>query len=96
MKLVHPLISEIINLSNESKVNILVIENQKLFTRILTELYGQINNCKGEFVFSIDNSPKEISKNIEIINQFIPFEINKKTLIGKLLKKMENGLLIKE
>lgn len=89
MKLVHPLISEIINLSNESKVNILVIENQKLFTSILTELYGQINNCKGEFVFSIDNSPKEISKNIEIITQFIPFEINKKTLIGKLLKKMD-------
>ena len=69
MKLVHPLISEIINLSNESKVNILVIENQKLFTSILTELYGQINNCKGRFVFSIDNSPKEISKNIEIITQ---------------------------
>ena len=89
MKIVHPLISEIINLSNESKVNILVIENQKLFTSILTELYGQINNCKGEFVFSIDNSPKEISKNIEIITQFIPFEINKKTLIGKLLKKMD-------
>lgn len=78
MKIVHPLISEIINLSNESKVNILVIENQKLFTRILTELYGQINNCKGEFVFSIDNSPKEISKNIEIITQFIPLKLIKR------------------
>lgn len=89
MKLVHPLINEVINLSDETKINILVIENQRLYTGFLTDLYNQLNNCKGEFVFSIDNSPKEISKNIEIIAQFIPFEINKRTLISKLFKKMD-------
>ncbi len=89
MKLVHYLINENIDFSNELNVNVLILENQRFFTNILIDLFNQLDNNKGDFVLSIDNKPVEISKNVEIITQFIPFELNKRSLITKLLKKMD-------
>ena len=86
MKLVLYLIDEIVNLSNEEKVNIIVIENQNYFTDILTDFSNQVNKLRGKCVLSYDNSPIDMYKNLEIITEFIPFDINKKPLVNKLLK----------
>ena len=89
MKLAHYLINEVIQTDNEKSVNILVIENQNFFTEVLTDLSNQVCSVKGKFVLSKDNTPIEISKNLELITQFIPFELNKRTLVNKLLKKAD-------
>ena len=89
MKLVHYLMDEIIMLDNEDKVNMIVIENQKFFTEVLTDLSNQVNKIKGDFVLSYNNTPIDIYKYLEILTEFIPFDINKKSLVNKLLKRAD-------
>lgn len=90
MKLIHALIDNIIKLGDEEKVNLLVVENQKLFTVLLTDLFNQINKLEGRFILSYDNAPIEIFKNMELVTEFIPFEINKKSLLNKLYKRVNS------
>lgn len=89
MMLIHYLINKAIILDNENKVNVLVIENQNFFTEVLTDLSNQIFKMKGKFVLSINNVPVEIYKNMELITEFIPFDINKKSLVNRLLKRAD-------
>lgn len=88
MKLAYHLLSSPIKI-NEESVNILVIENQKIFSEILTDLSNQMNKTKGNVVLSYDNTPIEISKNMEVITEFIPFELNKRSILSKLLKRVD-------
>jgi CRISPR-associated protein Csn2 len=88
MKLAHHLLSSPLKITEE-KVNILVIENQKFFLELLTDLNNQVNKIKGNVVLSFDNTPIEISKNLEMITEFIPFELNKRNILSKLLKRAD-------
>jgi len=90
MKIMHPLFSEPINIDNEIKINNLVIENQKVFTNMLVDISNQINQYSGEFVLSIDHAPIDIHKNCELITTFVPFDINRKNLVNKLLQKIQS------
>ena len=89
MKLTHPLINVHIILDDEEKVSILVVENQHFFTELLIDLHNQINKISGKFVLSEDNKPIDIYKNVEVLSEFISFEINKRTLLNKLLQKAD-------
>lgn len=89
MMLAHPFINEHIMLDDEQKVNMLVVENQNLFTELIVDISNQINKYKGNFVLSNEHKPIEIYKNIEVLTQFIPFEINRRTLLNKLLQKAD-------
>lgn len=90
MKIVYPDINKVFNLSIEDKVNMLVIENQDLFTAFISDVNDQINGLEGRAVMSLDNNPVKISSNLEMISQYIPFDINTRTLITKLHKKFED------
>lgn len=90
MKIVYPDINKVFNLSIEDKVNMLVIENQDLFTAFISDVNDQINGLEGRTVMSLDNNPVKISSNLEMISQYIPFDINTRTLITKLHKKFED------
>lgn len=68
----------------------LVIENQDLFTAFISDVNDQINGLEGRTVMSLDNNPVKISSNLEMISQYIPFDINTRTLITKLHKKFED------
>jgi len=86
----HPLFLEPINIGNETKINNLIVENQKIFTNMLLDICNQINQFTGEFVLSRDNKIIDIHKYCELITTFVPFDINRKNLLNKLLQKIQS------
>ena len=83
MKLSYPSINKIFDTKIDA-VNTLVIENQNMLLTFLNDLYSQLCGFEGKTVISENNSPLSIEKNLELLSQFVPFEINKKNLINKL------------
>lgn len=77
MKFYYSGIEEVFNVCHEY-INTITIENQKLFSEICKDIYYQIEGNDGRTIVSIDNAPIDIEKNVELITQFIPFELNKK------------------
>jgi CRISPR-associated protein Csn2 len=72
----------------EDKVKSLVIENPKLFYKIITDIEWQLEGNQGTCIVSKDDKVLDTAKSIELITQFIPFDINKKTLINKTIAEM--------
>lgn len=92
MKLYFPQISEPICFE-EGIVNSLVIENSGLFFSLLQDFYLQTNGNEGFSVLSLNNTPIDFSKNAELISTFIPFDVNKKSLLNKLFAAFEKSAL---
>lgn len=88
MMIAHPQMDSLIDLSIE-KVNTLVIENPAFFRELLQDMNAQIQGYTGKRVLSRDNEPVDFSRNAEIIDSFLSFEINRKPLITKLIARME-------
>lgn len=88
MKFVHPEISRVFN-TEDAQVNTLVIENQRFMCRLLNELHNQIDGLDGQCVVSEDNVPVPCSKCAEILDTFVPFEINRKPLLTKIAAALE-------
>lgn len=83
MKLVHPDIQEHIELS-ENYISTLIIENQIFFMEVISDIFNQCHKQDGKCVVSVDNKVLDFSKNVEIITDYLSFDINKKTLITKI------------
>lgn len=77
----------------ENIINSLIIENQKLLYLLIDDIHNQLNGYDGDCVLSQNDIPLEISKNIELITSFIPFEINKKSLLNKIVLRLEKNSL---
>ncbi len=88
MKLVHPQIERKI-IFEENTFTGLVVENQKLFYRLMYDFVTQCGGSGGGFVLSENDVPVDMAKNAEIISQFVPFEINRKTLLSKIYSAFE-------
>ena len=88
MKFYYSGIEEVFNVCHEY-INTIIIENQKLFSEICKDIYYQIEGNDGRTIVSIDNAPIDIEKNVELITQFIPFELNKKSLLNKVISRVE-------
>lgn len=88
MKFVFPQLSAPIEFS-ENVLNGLIIENQGLFLSLIEDIHRQMNGYEGDSVLSLQNSPIELSKNAELITSFVPFELNRKSLIGKIISSLE-------
>ncbi|MCI8589934.1 MAG: type II-A CRISPR-associated protein Csn2 [Clostridiales bacterium] len=71
----------------------IVIENQKTFREFLCELYAALDGFPSKCVLSENNKILDMTKNIEIISEFVHFDINKKTLLSKIISSMENAAL---
>lgn len=92
MKLAHPELKLTIE-DSEKYINVLIIENEDFFRQTVQDIYDQINGLDGKYVISKNNEPIQWSKNAELITQYVPFEINRKTLITKLYNKMKKEAL---
>ena len=92
MKLAHPELKMIIE-DRENTVNVLVIENENFFCRTVQDIYAQINGLDGDYVISENNEPVQWSRNSEMITQYVPFDINKKSLLTKLYGKLKKEAL---
>lgn len=83
----------------ENQITVLVIENPKVYTDILWDIWNQVQGGEGEFILSEREKIKSISKEVECI--FNPFLLscNDKKVIGKLyqeLREQADSVLIEE
>lgn len=88
MRFVHPFINERFDLDN-GQVHTLVIENPRFFFKLLTDVQVQIDGCDGKAVLSENNSPIPFNRYAELLDTFVPFDINKKTLLTKICIALE-------
>lgn len=76
---------------NDSDVLELVVENHRILYNFISDIYEQIQGSEGSTILSDDDEIIKISKNTELITNYIPFELNEKRLVTKI-----QGLLEKE
>jgi len=89
MMLAHPQIDTVFDFEIH-KVNALVIENPLFFREFLQDINQQFRGHTGKTVLSDHYEPIGFSGNSELIDSFLSFEINRKTLLTKLLSRMES------
>ena len=88
MKFVCPDINHVFD-TEIGKVNSLIIENQKLFFEVITDISSQIEGFDVKSVMSEENKILTFSKNADLLTQFIPFDLNRKTLVNKAVSALE-------
>ena len=90
MKLVHPEFNYQIELK-ENIVDLIVIEDKKVFREYIGELYSQCMelNDSGRFVLSNEEKEIKLSKKVEIILDFYSLDINNKKIITKVYNKLK-------
>lgn len=88
MMLAHPQIDTVFNFSDDG-VNTLVIEAPTFFRQFLQDISLQVSGLEGTAVLSRDNMPIAFSRYAEVLDNFLSFEISKKSLISKLQSRLE-------
>lgn len=88
MKFVYPGISRVFKFDG-TNASELIIENRRMLCELLNDITRQIDGIHGEAVLSISDTPVEFGKHVEIIDRFVPFELNTKSLQTCLCKAME-------
>lgn len=88
MKIIIPEIDHVFECGGDSVCSI-VIENQQVFYNIVSDLYKQSQGEDGQAVLSDCNKNMSIAKFAEIISQFIPFDMNPKSLVSKINSRMQ-------
>ncbi len=89
-RIAHPDLSQAFAFE-ENTVLSWVVENPSFFRALVTDLYAQINGEHGRLVLSENYTPIDPSKHMELITQFVPFELNRKTLLGKICTAAEKA-----
>ena len=92
MKLVYKNMGHILDF-NEGCVNELVIENKKMFFDMVSSMAMQVDGLHGGCVLSIADKPVEFSKYVDMTVQFVPFQVNRKSLLTKLYAALEKKAL---
>ena len=95
MKLAYWELSDVIWTDN-GKLNSIIIENQSFMCRFVSDIYNQIDGNNGKIILSMNDAPITFDKNSEIIDRFINFDMNSKTVLSKLCSKIEDNALSSE
>lgn len=88
MKLVHPALEGTITFGEDS-IPCIVIENKKRFRSFICDMSAAIEGINTKLVLSQNEKMLDISKNVEIITDFINFDINRKALLNKMIAELE-------
>ena len=88
MKLVMKGIETILDCA-QNQICTVVIENQKLFYEVVEDIERQIQGLEGESVLSENNQILKMDKYAEQLMQFVPFDLNKKSLISRITSYMQ-------
>lgn len=92
MKFVYPNLHTIIE-TDDGYLHALVIENQELFLSLLRDMVRQIAGETGYAVVSEENSPLSFSKYVDVIDRFVPFDLNRKPLLNRIVSALEKDAL---
>lgn len=77
-------------------VNTVILENQSQYVRIVSDIVNQINGCDGKSIISSNKKIVAFDKYCELLDQFLPFEINRKSLITKIIGELEKNAISPE
>lgn len=88
MKLTYPEIDRVFD-TDVGDMNTLIIENPAFLVRLLTDIQTQIGGGYGEAVVSDKGAILDMSKSVEVLDTFVPFDINKKPLLTKIVSGLE-------
>lgn len=90
MKLAYPGFSFVLDTETDG-INTVIIENQKLMLQFIKDIKGQVSGDDGKAVLSDDGKIVPISKRLEFLDLFVPFETNRKTLLSKAYAAAEKA-----
>ena len=88
MRLVYPEYDISINIV-ENRTNILVIENPKVMSELLRELFCQAEGEEGKFVVSDNNGELNFAKAVHIVPNVFQLNCNERKIITRLYQLME-------
>ena len=88
MKLAYPELTAVFE-TGKGYIPTLVIENRCLMRKFLCDIAGQLNGNQGLTVVSDGDEPLEISRYVELLQNFAPFSVNQRPLITKILSLIE-------
>ncbi len=88
MILCHPQMETIMDFSG-TKAQTLVIEAPGFLRTFLQDLYDQIDGMEGELVLSEQDKQLPIGNWVEVMDNFLNFDMNKKHLLNKIIGQME-------
>lgn len=95
MILAHPQMNAILDFGGEN-VNALVVENPDFYRHLLCDLYGQLQGDDGMLVLSDKGKVLPISKWVELVDNCIHFDLNRKSLLNKICAAMERTAVSEE
>ena len=71
-------------------INTIVIENRTFFFSFIEDIYNRVSGFSGKSILGTgEGKLLDFSKNAEIFTSFVPFEINKKSLLSKIISAIE-------
>lgn len=88
MKLAYPAFSGTVSFSG-AVVPCFVIENQRLFRSLICDLRSAAEGYDSDLVLSKNERVIDISKNVELLTDFIHFDINQRPLLNKIASELE-------
>ena len=95
MKIVFPYLNTVFD-TEAGMLPSLVIENPGAFCKIISDFVSQSEGKEGKIIVSASNKPCDIRKDVEIIQQVIPFNPNTKAVLNGLNSIMEKEALSPE
>lgn len=88
MILAHPQMDTVLEFDGRA-VNALVVENPDFYRSLLCDLYGQLQGDEGKLILSEKGKTLPIGKWVELVDNCIHFELNRKSLLTKICAAME-------
>lgn len=92
MRFFHPVFSKPI-IFRENKVNLLIVENKKLFSNFVGDFTLQSRGEEGGILLSDDVSDLDFEKHTEVITDYFRLNFNGKKLSSKLITELKQSAL---
>ena len=77
-------------------VPVLIIENQTLFRRMLTDIRLATEGVEAAAILSESDRPVSMARHVVLISDFLHFELNQKSLLNKVCAALEQAALSDE
>ena len=88
MKLAYPAFSEAVTIGSDA-VLCVAIENQPLFRTFLCDFSFSMDGGRSDIVLSEGGRILDLPKYVEIITNFINFDLNQKSLTTRIISELE-------
>lgn len=92
MKYCFPEVNNVFD-TEDDKVNTMVIENASLFLKVLTDIQVQVEGGEGVGVLSDKDCILRMDKRAEVIDRYVPFYLNQKSLLTKVGSTIEKRIV---